>query len=294
MKNNFDISVVIAGIRPHYWNAVYHSLINACGKYSFELIFVGPFDPPEGLVNEQDVKYIKDFGAVPRAAQIGAYAASGKYIYSTTDDVLFREVSVEKAIEFYETECSKYDVIGMRYREVAAGKLFGNHPIMESHEQYSVYLKNTVISSLTNNIAPLKNEPYTADYWFYPPGEPIAIQILMSLVDFQEVGGWECSFEYLLEPAVDLGRRLRRLGGTIYQSPEEVALAEIILGKAEDHGPIVDSIEIEKQTIANLYINEPDRTLIPFNNWRNSPEVWTRRFPAGKVETHAEMVRHLK
>ena len=290
MKNNYDLSVVIAGIRPHLWEDTCNSLFTACGKYNFEIIFVGPFAPPMHFIDGTKIRFIQDFGQVSRAAQIGAWAASGELFFSTTDDVLFIRNSIENTIDFYKENCSKYDVIGMRYREVAAGRLFFHRPVI-GPEGFPEYLASLVDRVLVTNSPPFKNEPYTPDYWFYPTGEPVAIQVFMDLAAFKEVGGWDCRFEYLLEPAVDLCRRLKNLGGKIVQSPVEISLAEFYPGHLLDHKPIHDSANLEKQLREALLAAEPDRTIIEFDNWRQSPETWSRRFPTGKVNTYDEMMK---
>jgi len=293
MKNKFDLSVVIAGIRPQNWKAVYNSLLFSCKNYTFELIFVGPFKPPRGLIKDDTIKFIQDFGAVSRASQIGADAASGKLVFFTTDDVIFIRDAIDTVITSYYKTYSKYDIIGMRFRELDPSRINFTKPKKINLKDYPEYLAKMADDCLVNNAAPFKNEPYSPDYWFFQ-GIPIACQILMDLKTFKDLGGWDCSFDYLVAPAADLGMRIGNLGGNVIQSITEVSLAAYWPGESFDHKPVHDSCVEDTQLFEKTRHRNVSRTHIDFNNWEQSPEVWVKRFPEGKVYEYKQMMEKIK
>jgi len=284
--NNYDLSIVIASIRPHYWNTVYNSLLGSCGKYKFELIFVGPFEPPENFVNNDTIKYIKDFGSVSRAAQIGANIATGKLFFSTVDDCFFIKNAVQETIDYYYGNCNKFDVVGMRFREIKAGRLVFERPQIDN---YPEYLSNLVNGCLTTNEPPFMNQPYPPAYWFFK-GVPIAVQPFLDLNTFKEIGGWDCNYEYLCAPAADLGIRLQNMGGRVLQSLVEISLAEFWPEHSLDHKPIHDSTRSDEILFEQLLPKLKSKTIIDFNNWEQSSEIWKKRFPNGKTLEYETML----
>ena len=53
------LSVILPGIRKNNWSTFYKFLDNSLNQ-SFELILVSPFEPEEELLNNDNVKFIKD------------------------------------------------------------------------------------------------------------------------------------------------------------------------------------------------------------------------------------------
>ena len=97
--NNIDLSIIMPGIRPQNWDAVYNSILNST-KRTFELIIVSPFSLTPYLASQGNVKYVKDFGNPTRASCIGATLAEGKYIDpSMADDALFLENAIDKNLD---------------------------------------------------------------------------------------------------------------------------------------------------------------------------------------------------
>ena len=52
----FDLSIVIPGIRTPNWASLYESAEKACKKYTWEMIFISPFDLPEELKEKDNGK----------------------------------------------------------------------------------------------------------------------------------------------------------------------------------------------------------------------------------------------
>ena len=77
MEYNYDLSIITPAISPERWVDFYNSAKISCTKYSFEIIFVGPYDPPDELKNNPQIKYIKDFGPPTMCNQMGVCIATG-------------------------------------------------------------------------------------------------------------------------------------------------------------------------------------------------------------------------
>ena len=63
----YQLSCLVPGIRTKNWLRLYHSISTAF-MFSWEIIFVGPYDLPEELKGFDNVKYIKDFGSPIRVS----------------------------------------------------------------------------------------------------------------------------------------------------------------------------------------------------------------------------------
>ena len=111
------LSIVVPTIRTHLLEDLYQSFCSSCGDYSFEVIFVGPFDIPASLEEKDNVIYIKDYGQPSRAAQLGLIEASGDLFCWVTDDCFCYPNTLSKTINFYITNCIDTDIVGMRFFE---------------------------------------------------------------------------------------------------------------------------------------------------------------------------------
>ena len=96
------LSLIIPGIRTNNWLNLYNSVFNACKKFSWEIVFISPFNLPEELKDKTNITLVKDFGSVPRCIQKGVLEADGELIFSTVDDCIFSEDSIDMAIELYD------------------------------------------------------------------------------------------------------------------------------------------------------------------------------------------------
>lgn len=66
-----DLSIVLPGIRKEHWPDFYQSIFKSIGKYSFELIIVGPHKPDDFLLKEnENISWIEDYGSPVRCQNI--------------------------------------------------------------------------------------------------------------------------------------------------------------------------------------------------------------------------------
>ncbi len=266
-----DVSFFLPGIRTHFWERLYQTAIDACGNYTFEIVVVSPFDPPKSLLGNERFRVIKDFGCPTRCAQIAASNCRGRLIYHTVDDGFFYPGSIDSAVEFYDKHCQKDDMINMRYRE-GPNHTGGSLPL----EFWTAWTSDEL------------RLPGVAKDW------KTSLHFLVNREKFLEMGGFDSRFEYLNHPLHDFAFRLQASGGKIYHSPQEVINCTHYPDQTVDHGPIHNAqIHHDAPIFREMYQNSQaayERSSIPFDNWKNAPDVWERRFGNNRPETYAEML----
>ena len=274
-----DLSMVIPGFRPHRWVEVYNTSLQSCTRYSFEIIFVGPYPPPDELKDNPQIKYIEDWGTSTRCAQIGILHASSDIFARLDDDAFFFPDGLNHAMDLYKT-VGKKDMVALRYRE---GENFGGEFFPDKS-----YLAKTSYHTL-EFIRTLKKK-HRPNYHFEQLNIPehylIAPLILMDKNYFIELGGFDCVFEHLAWANHDFCYRIQRDGGQIHLSPVEVSNINQICDVTHvERVPIETAVHTHDGPLLKEMQKDPNivnRIRIDFDNWKQSPEVWARRFPNGK------------
>ena len=100
-KSKPVVSIGVPGIRTESWEQLADSIERTLTSHTFEIIFVGPFDPPPALLERSYVKFIKDFGCPSRALQISSTHASGTIFTWAVDDGVLNEGSLDDQISFF-------------------------------------------------------------------------------------------------------------------------------------------------------------------------------------------------
>ena len=257
------VSVFLPTIRTHLLEKWYASLEKSCSRHSFEAIFSGPFDIPDSLAKRENVKFIKDFGNPTRAAQLAAIAAEGEYLYHVVDDILFFEDCLSDELDKIEEN----DIVALRYRE---GQDF-------SGTELPLY------------------------YWYAPNAYPswpginqgwgIGIHFLMKKEIFIEFGGFDCRFEYLNHSTHDLLFRIQKAREVNYKlSSKEASTADWMPGTSGDHGPIhYAQITHDEGLFRSMWFSGNDNLNIDIGNWKDVPEVWSRRFDSTDIKSYEEL-----
>ena len=239
---------------------MYGSLFNACKEHSWELVLVSPFDLPPEMKHFDNVKLIKDYGAPTRAAQIGAIQCEGEYMYHCVDDAIFLPDAIDDAIKFLRQENNKKHVVNMRYRE---GAMYSGQTLhmgfWAAHSHGELQL----------------------------PGIPreykISLHHFMRMDYFKELGGWDCSYEYINHPLHDLMFRVQADGGQLFDSATDATTCNHYVNKSVDHAPIYDAQTYGDKPKFDAIYSQPgnpaaDRIKIDLNNWEQSSPIWKRRF----------------
>jgi len=260
----YDLSIFIPGFRTPLWPTVYKSAQRACKRYNWEMVFIGPWEPPKELQDKDNVLFFKDAGTVTRCAQKGMLGIRSDLFFLTVDDCEFAEDSIDLAMDEYKVKCGYKDVICMLYGEG------GN--LMES-----TYWECATHGDL--------QRPGIDPTW------KIANQCLMNKNYFMDIGGLDCvNFEYIDKPIHDFMFRLQKDGGKIYFSPTHACIATWSPGEEGDHAPVHHAMFDNDIPIFDEIYSKPEiyqnRLRLSYNNWMDSPEVWKRRFPNGVPESY--------
>ena len=169
----YDVSICLPAHRTQLWQRLYESAVEAVGPYSWEMILVGPNNPPPFFDDKKNFKFLKDFGTPSRCAQIATMLAEGEFMMWGSDDGYFLKNSIRECISL-KKNLDRKDVVIIRYAE---GRDYsGKSP---------------------------PDEYWKA--WTHPdlrlPGVPedymITLLSMFSLDYFRELGGWDCRFEHL-------------------------------------------------------------------------------------------------
>jgi len=250
----YDLSVLIAGIRTHNWEELYASLKRACTRYTFELVIAGPFEPPESLKNEDNFKFIRDYGRPSRCAQRALLACEGRLLYNTVDDCDFLKISLDLALDLYTEKCTRKDIVNGRYFE-------------GGDQMPLVYW--------TAHHHPTLRLPKIHPSW------SIALQPIVEVDYAKELGGWDCRYEYANAGQHDFVFRIQMDGGRSYNSPTEICNSDHMPMYTGDHEPIERLWEENDWPLLKQMYGEdaPDRSIkIDIDNWKQTPEIWLRRF----------------
>jgi hypothetical protein len=249
-----NLSIIIPGIRNNNWDKIYDDLVECVGSYSFELICVGPYDASEELLSKENFKFIKDFGAPSRCLQIGSQYSNGEFICWIPDDCILDKNSLSLSLDFMYKNATEKDGMCLLYSE-------GLNFIGDQHLDNSYWIGSTHRDQRLSQVD---------TSW------RIAPLFLYRKNLYDELGGIDCRFEHANMNTHDLAYRVQKLGGVIHLSPTRILSVDWIPNQ-----PVVSNAYFENDLplFNELYGgNEFPRLKINKDNWKNSPEIWERRF----------------
>jgi len=283
----YDISIVLPTIRTHLLEDLYESIVKSCPRHSFELICVGPFDIPDKLMKKDNVKYIKDYGCPSRAIQIAFINTTGKLVHTLVDDCFYYPDVLSETIDLFNEECGNRNILGMKF--------------FESPEHYQAVKEGTT----TDQAPEQRNTSHPIGYWYAGPsygnlkgvnpnwGSACLFIAQTDLV--KEFGGWDCKFEYNNHATHDLLFRLQKHDSKFYITEYDVFVANWYEGTTVDHSPIhYGQLTHDVPLFNQMWINPNNRRKIQLDNYKNSPDVWKRRFKDQLPKTYNEMMDDIK
>ena len=268
----YDVSIIMPAIRTPLWDNMYDSITRSCKQKTFELIMCGPFPLTDKLKSKPNVKMIIDNGSPSRCAQRAAIESSGRLIAHLVDDAIFIDDALDKAILFYEAVCTRKDVVNLRYTE---GENFGG-TTMPSQYWIAHYHPPLRYASIPVNYKQCCHHLVDRDY-------------------FLEMGGYDCKFEYQNFNLHDFIFRIQHDGGVVYDSPTDITNCNFYPEKTGDHGPIVEAyVDNDEPYFQKLYSDVnilQKRNKIDINNWKNSPDIWRRRFSDKIPDSYEDILK---
>jgi hypothetical protein len=253
--NKYKLSICLPAFRVHLWEKYYNSVFSSINNNSWEMIMVGPNEPPEFFKDKTNFKFFKDYGNPTRCAQIATMLAEGELMMWGSDDGLFLPNSIEQCINLHDNLPQK-DVIALRYTE---GIGYSGTPM---HQQYWMAHHHPQTRIVPNNYMLILVGMFKTQY-------------------FKEIGGWDCRFEALNMNCHDLAFRVQNDGGKIHLSPNYVSIHDWHPNDQE-HKPIQHAYEQnDSQLFEKIYANNgylKRQIKIDYFNWINAKPIWDRRF----------------
>jgi len=251
----YDLSIIIPGIRTEKWQEVYDSCVSSCGDMPFELITVGPSPTPEFLRDADNYRHIQDYGAPARSAQIGTMFAQGEIMTWGSDDGIFTKDSLKKSVELLKS-LTRDDGIIIRYSEGV------NRSGTMPDDSYWV-ARTHADQRLPGVLETFRIAPVGMYY----------------LDRFRSLGGWDCRFEHLNMCCHDLAFRIQKSGGKLELSPDLVHVCDFTPG-TELQVPVQRAYNENDLPLFQAMYSEydPNRIKIDYNNWAETPSVWSKRF----------------
>jgi hypothetical protein len=274
--NKPELSIVLPAIRRDRWDALYDSIVKACKKYTFELILCGPLPLTDKLQALPNVKYAKDLGSPMRASNVAASLAEGHLITWIADDATLLEDSLDKNIDLlYAMGENEKNCVMIKYFEGKNGTV--KPPLPDSY----FYINNSGNAS-----------PYLNNNWV------LFNHVLMYRSFFDDLGGWDCSFQACPMGHNDFAIRAQNSGGRVVISPFPCLDCDHMEGDTGDHRPIyliqtyVDQPLYWKRYRDPNWKNNPMSLRI--DNWKEADIVWKRRFVNGVPKDYGAILEENK
>lgn len=278
----YQLTVLCPGIRTKNWLRLYDS-IAAAFAYSWEIIFIGPYELPPELRDKENVTWIEDWGSPIRCQQIGLLAAQGVFTTWAADDGFFLPDSLTVAYKkffdgaFPSEEHLKRDLslvldfentgIAFDHKKLVMGKYQEGQRKDDSMEKDWYYI-------LSNHDS--MKMPGVIKGWYMLNVGLVPTKLLL------EVGGWDAkTFEVCPMAYNDMALRLQRLGVKFIIQDEMMFSCSHLPGHAGDHGPIHDAqVYRDEPAFVDIYWGDDysTRIFIELDNWKLAPDRWGRRF----------------
>jgi len=255
---DIKLSIILPGIRVHNWEKFYNSILSSFnGK--FELVIVSPYELPDSFKKYDNIKHIIDFGCPSRCQQIALANCEGEFITWGADDGWFLENGLTEAVDFWEQNATSVkDIVTCKYTE-------GTEYSPDMLEDF--YYKINHASGLRSTFVP-------DNYWIINVG-------ILKTEYAKQIGGWDSQFEVTTISHMDFAVRPQRDGSKYFMLTKPIFACGHMPGTVGDHAPVhYAHIEHDEPLFRRLYNGSKSmyRKEIDLNNWKNSPDIWTRRF----------------
>ena len=252
------LSVILPGIRIKNWNRFYQSVKESFSD-TFEVIIVSPFDLPEEMREYKNIKHILDKGSPARCQQIALTHCEGEFVTWGADDGVFLKNKLDEAVKLWEENatCDK-DIVTCKYTE---GKKYSKDMLEDFY--YRI-----------NHAAGLRSTYIPDNYWVLNVG-------VIKTKHAKEIGGWDSRFQVTTISHMDFAVRTQRDGSKYFMLEKPIFVCTHMPDTTGDHAPVhFAHVEDDEPLFRTIYNNPEsvDRIKIDINNWKNSPEVWKRRF----------------
>jgi hypothetical protein len=263
-----NLSIILPSLRPQNLIRFYNSAALACKCYKWELVVIGPFDPPVLLLQQENVKFIKSYASVTVCLQKATLEATGDLICNQVDDGVLNVESLDYTIDQYYGQCKYEDLINCRYQEGVSfsGKL-------TPPEFWEVkHLKEFHLPAINRTYA-------------------TSVQPLLNREWFLELGGYDCRFGYSNHAHHDFCFRLQNAGGKVYHSKVGLCNADHFPLTTKDHREIHNTQLDHDEPLFNQIWSEvtpTPRSFIKYDQYIQYDKPWSR-FAKQQYHSYQEM-----
>lgn len=268
-----DLSILCSGVRTENWAAYCNAFFQSKRPESIEIICVGPNELPAELQNEPRLRYIQDKGTPTRGLQIAAKEALGTRIMWVGDDALLVEGAQDQIWDIL-------DEHGHDRKTIVLGKYTEGPNLKMKPHPAMLNKKRSWDFMMTDTYYKLHGSECTSSPHF-PREWCIANHAYIDKSYFIELGGLDCRFEAGALATADWAARAQRDGAQFILAPFKVFHLGFEGARGGTHAPVYDGFVQNDLPLYKSIYNSPDcvnRTKIDFDNWKNSPEVWSRRW----------------
>ena len=100
---------------------------------------------------------------------------------------------------------------------------------------------------------------------------------------FNELGGWDCSYEGTWASHADMAIRAQFLGANVKMAQIPLFACDHMPGGTGDHMPIFICQHQHDEPLLQKKFRDPNWTInvnprLSVDNWKKAPPVWKRRF----------------
>lgn len=235
-----DLSIVIPSIRIKNWPDLINSISKSCTKYSYEIIFVGPFYN-DCIDDYTNIKFIRDFGSPNRCQQIGSLLAESEYIHFGSDDCMYKPSSIDNVMSIL----TKTPIVICNYSE--GGNSQNTMKIIEAYGN--------------NQYLEIKDD------WVY-------FNVPFMKLDIFKLFGFNCKYQTTCWGHTDLAARIQKIipKSSIVIHNESIFECSHMPNITGDHAPIHYSFFEDKEL---FYLSSIDSIPLSF---KKSQSKWSKRF----------------
>lgn len=262
---SIDLSIVVPSIRQFNWPNLIKDIekslyIYSALPYSYEIIFVGPYYPPQELQKLKHIKYIQSWASPATCLQIGGLFAKGNIFVWLPDDIKLEPEALARSINLLKNHTIK-DTIILRYSE--GPNFTGNQDNIEQYWQ-----------AITHDGLRFRQ---VRSHWKIAP-------VFMGYTKyFHKLGGIDCSLEHCNLNCIDYNFRSQLDGGQLLFSPTKVFSADWIdpSSNNKEYKSVYSAYtDNDLPKFINIWDSFPltREICIHYDNWQNQSNIWQRRF----------------
>lgn len=254
--SNYDLSICLPGHRTHLWERLYNSIAQSVGDYTWELVVVGPNDPPPFFSEKRNFKFLKDYGSPARCFQISTLLAEGRLITWGSDDGYYTYGSLENCIDKFDTLGEKDIVIVKHVEGVGHSGRPMDRDFWRAHHH-----------------PPLRLSGIPEDFF-------IILNGMLHTSYYRDLGGMDCRYENYNMNLHDFAFRAQRSGSKIFFSDVDPVLNCDWNPNQGDHTPVATAHNEHDLPLftKEMSQDQSSRMEIDLFNCFDQPPRWKRRF----------------